>query len=318
MQVSSSKDPNPLKFFLNFFYGIILALGSPASTTFLFGGAGGFGSGDRRYWFCKLRSVHPRDLHHPSDSPEPKNNGPRSGAISRGSGFWTGPWPDPRNHSLTLGGKTGSSTRRPRTPVRLQRGLAECTGFRRSQPWLSGGRLGAGRHRSGCDRNSYDTITNSLHWSVRRDPGKICLISKRLNTLFLVDHISKRRTWRKHSWRGLRLSDSVASGKEMRFCNATVLNLLLLLLDRTIFIRGNLRTFAVGAYRGSITLLSLFIFPTSLTHCCCFTMLACVANLLQLKHLNRLGTNRSTFTFNYPTLISLACEVGWTSDTGCW
>ncbi|WP_419593697.1 hypothetical protein, partial [Thiolapillus sp.] len=56
-----------------------------------------------------------------------------------------------------------------------------------------------------------------------------------------------------------------------------------------------MRTIAVRAYLGSITLLFMFIFPTPLTFCCCFATLACVAKLVAVKTSQRVWDKQVHF-----------------------
>ena len=79
--------------------------------------------------------------------------------------------------------RIGSSTTRPRSFVHLQSGLAQCPGVGRSRPWLPGGSLGTGRYRSGTARNTHNR-TDSLNWSVPRNPGLLCVTYHRLYWVF--------------------------------------------------------------------------------------------------------------------------------------
>ena len=99
-------------------------------------------------------------------------------------------------------------------------------------------------------------------------------------------------------------TNCLASGKKMCcfLFNANALNLLFLLPDRAILGRRHVRTIGVRAYLEFITLLFIFIIPTLLTFCRCFATMAGVAKLVAVK--TSFGTNRSTFTFKYPTLFS--------------
>ena len=169
----------------------------------------------------------PRNLHLPSDGLAPWCRRPWPDAIGRGSGLWTGPWPGPWGQGLLLGRRTGSSTGRPRTLVRFQRGLAQCPDVGRSRLWLPGESLGTGRYRSGTARNT--NRMNSLNWSVRRDPGYICLTNNRLYRLFPVHHVSKRYSWNQTSWREFRLYQLSSFREGDAFFNANALNLLPLL-----------------------------------------------------------------------------------------
>ena len=80
------------------------------------------------------------------------------------------------------------------------------------------------------------------------------------------------------------------------FLNANALNLLLL-PDRAFFGRCSVRTTAIRAHLGSITLLFMFILPTPLTFCCCSAALACVAKPNTIKTSQRVGNKQVHFHF---------------------
>ena len=92
-----------------------MSLSIPATTTFLFGGAGGFGGKVRCRQFCELSSILPYldNFHVPSDSPVLRSRCPRPGAISWVLGLWTGLWLGPRSQIWCLEGELGPALGEP-------------------------------------------------------------------------------------------------------------------------------------------------------------------------------------------------------------